>query len=611
MSKRDTFSKPLLEKINELDVMYALKSEDAINCQENFLRTLTTINNETGECFNHDLDMHEKFKQDYLYFKQNVFLLNYQQLDSGKTAVFYTPTLDSQYHLKSGNRLNKNYDPKLSINGGYKVLSAHHRDIYKNFKVKKLNEKKSLKEGKDVYKWVNIPVKFVLVFEPHLDFCCHMHVLYYVDSEYAEQLETYIKKLNTENPEIGAERDTAIVEEKDAEIDGEMVKKASPIAYLLKYLEKNLGEFDHIYNGWKLQNNIRLCRFSKVVDLSKKIFTRLSKKVRLSVNYENAEALGKLYGVSTPHNTIDLYNKLTLIKKTTHSLSKFSKVMIDTKITYNKPERAYFHVYLERNREIIETRTFENDLLQKQFSPALDAIKFFNSLQNKTQEIEDHVFSSILDLFKSHDDLENAFDSYISDMLSNDNNDTESLQLAFNTYLVHYKQTDKSVFLCKKSFLNLMSDFIIAYTSINKKEYRYKVLNFEITYVEPQVEILLSANFIERQHDYYEAYSHLEFFNHEQFEEHFIKHTSDYYELTENKNIFNKNHYETTTEPSKDSIEEIYEPKFSISEIQKIKDNFINNVIKSQNYFNSEECEIDRSNQIERINSSIKRISTF
>ena len=210
-------------------------------------------------------------KDNYLWFVYNQKLLEEKMAnDGGYTTLFITLTLPSSFHKYSSHtkKYNKNYDKNNTINKGYQLLNSSFRTIYKNFRVDRKHEK----------------IFFSKVVEPHKDLTSHLHSLFYVKTEYVQQLIKHIKK-TIKNNNLGM-------------YDIEEIKDISrSSSYLLKYVAKTTNPQDeksfHFFNGWKKQNKIRVFTHSNL-DLPRYIFKKVNSVLKLSKNLVDKNPISKI-----------------------------------------------------------------------------------------------------------------------------------------------------------------------------------------------------------------------------------------------------------------------------------------------------------------------------
>lgn len=467
MKNSKHYSKPLKLKILNLEKQFEEYSNNAIENQSKFLSKLRTTDLKTGEVHSHTIDLQKKYQEDFLYFKQSIYLLNHDIMyreEEEYTAFFYTSTLSGQYHIKTKNFLNKGYNPNLSINDGYNELSKHHRAIYKDFKI---NNK-------------NIQVRFILVFEPHSDYTPHAHAIYYVKSEHAEAFKSHIKRLRKNNENIGKEFDLQEIEEKTyIDENGKEIKVKSPIKYLLKYVEKNLQEFNPIYHGWKLKNKIRTTRNSKTHHMTKLTYKKISKTCRVSINYDNFEEISNLYGIEKQklYNTLDFYNKTTsLYISTIHEETGKNKLKVK-----KATETEAFQIHITRRRTKKTTIEFLDSNLKFELK-SLHTLLYQYSLLIDKDSMSSSMFSVVQEFFSKNQEYISKFNDFFQRKIKSLNMSSINFEVSLTADIIvsYYKLYNNNSKLQDYSFFDYLFEFISDLKSSKKHKYSYLIEEFQI-----------------------------------------------------------------------------------------------------------------------------------
>jgi len=210
-----------------------------------FLSSLVLYNRLSGEhIYGIDYDSDWTLRQNYLYSMQRINYLNEQEINKGKTPVFITLTLSSDYHQfkKSGTKSNIKFNPENTISKGARDLQIRFRTLIKDFKV---NGKYS-------------DLKFIRVIEPHKDWTPHLHAVIY--THYPKEFKNYFFRKIKANP---------------VQHDFKILDKANfAVTYLLKYVQKTLVEPSPAFLGWKIANKI-----GRILSLSNIPFNKLAFRV--------------------------------------------------------------------------------------------------------------------------------------------------------------------------------------------------------------------------------------------------------------------------------------------------------------------------------------------
>jgi len=322
-------------------IEYSKKIED--NTRK-FKEKIEIINTQTQNLIKLKHNPIQDQKDNYLWFVYNQKLLEEKMAeDGGYTTLFVTLTLPSSFHKYSSHtkKYNKNYDKNNTINKGYRLLNSSFRTIYKNFRIDRKHEK----------------IFFSKVIEPHKDMTPHLHSLFYVKTEYVQQLIKHIKK-TIKNNNLGM-------------YDIEEIKDISrSSSYLLKYVQKTTNPQDeksfHFFNGWKKKNKIRVFTHSNL-DLPRFIFKKVNSVLKLSKGLKDKNPISEiLENCDIIVNTKDKKTRDIKIKEYGNINGKYRIIINKTRTVYNINEKTTIYNEVKFNdfvnispkfRKIITTST--------------------------------------------------------------------------------------------------------------------------------------------------------------------------------------------------------------------------------------------------------------
>lgn len=433
----EDFLKPSEE--NNLKQFYHNHALKYIEENENFVKSLTTHNIKKNETYEHKFDFKQIQRHNYLWVMFNVNKLNNEEIEKGNIPFFHTSTLSSKYHRMKikNNKLIKNnkYDSSLSIKDGYDVLNRYHRELYKNFSVKK--------DGK----YIKIPIKFFIAFENHKDFTCHSHALYYIPKEYIRQFERHIKKVSA-YVGTGKSKDSKVLK------PNPKTGKIDAIAYIAKYLSKNQNpeNEDLSFFGWKHYNKIRAFRFSKISNINRMIFNKISKMAKITINEQNHEQMLKEYGTL---NVLEIYEQITNIKIITILENE------EEKITEYKVKHPIYEVEIKRKR----TKNKKNKEVKK---------PIHNILQNYLNLREIYLKMGEKKLLEEDSKIKRLI---VKELEKNEN------KINFMNFLIDYEEDYK---ILSNIMFNKIPDFVSYYLEFISEtikmptEYSYKILEYKI-----------------------------------------------------------------------------------------------------------------------------------
>lgn len=313
--------------------------------QNNFLKQINVINKKSGETYSLNYCVKKEYKKYYNWIVQNSIDIQNQALKMGFDGCFFiTLTLDTQYHKKINNKhFNPKYNPKNTINKGYKLLNKTLRDI-----TKQINRTIGKSE-----------MLYIKVVEPHKDFTPHLHSIIYFKKENLQLIKQIIKnKINfveykntNKGQKLQGSEGIGLVDLQEIE------NKERGASYLLKYLKKtfkdntNINQI-HFLNGWKKYNKIRILTYSqnKNNHINKYIWDKLlphiPRFIKQSQNaltwakdntkitiYKNCKPQLKINN-STPYFDIKVYktNKTIQVIKHKKEYKKFEKVLDNIKL---------------------------------------------------------------------------------------------------------------------------------------------------------------------------------------------------------------------------------------------------------------------------------------
>lgn len=390
-------------------------------------------------------------KNNSIYNKYKSELLNNEMIKDGYLPVFVTNTLKSSFHaykIKNNNKVKKN--PKYkgkTIQEGYNVLKDVHRNIYKNFKIK----------GK------NVPVKFLIVYEPHKKkgFTPHSHAIYYIRPEYLNKFKNHIK--NKSKNKLGKQQEIVPLDQ-DSKV----------IVYILKYITKNLKnndeksqDFAHFLDGWKKTNKIRMFNSSKSKNQPPRfLFNKFSK---------NNQDFFKKYG-KEGQNLFKVFNKFVSYK----IITKFKNEEKIVEHTATKKDKFFIFVKRNRNQKV------KKDILKKELETQKNIL---NSLNNKK-----FANNSLIKIHKNTKiKLENInfLDFLTCDLPTKINIDLENkikkqkIEIENNIKNINKLIQDLDIKTKNKNKTNIYKiiDFKIYKNKKNKNKLIYDKKDFEIIYI--------------------------------------------------------------------------------------------------------------------------------
>ena len=248
--------------------------------QEKFMENMNILNNKTGQIAKMSSDFIATRKNSAIW--HNAVSTHLNKINKDKIAIFITLTLDSPYHKfiaikdKDNNDKvrffkNKNYNPELSINDGYKLLNSTFRYIYNNFKPFG-NDKK-------------LRLDYFRVIEPHKDFTPHLHALIYIDEIHLEAFRKHFDRIREFN-KVGSQYDYTVIED-----------TISATSYIMKYVKKSLfakrEEDIFVLYGWATANKIKMVTHSQI-SVPRYVFDKVARNIKLDFGMEKYDIIQNL-----------------------------------------------------------------------------------------------------------------------------------------------------------------------------------------------------------------------------------------------------------------------------------------------------------------------------
>lgn len=220
-------------------------------------------------------------------------------------------------------RENHKYNPKNTINKGYKLLNKTFREIYKNFRINRKVEK----------------IFYSRVVEPHKSGTPHLHAIIYVKKEYVSKFKQHVKNIKRKN--------------KLGRYDFQTIKDITrSSSYLLKYVQKTTNpeteEKFHFFNGWKKKHRIRAFTHSNI-ELERYIFKKVNSVLKFSKGLENKNPISEL--LENCDISINTHCKTTKadINKSYENKNARYKVIINRTRTINEFKEEF---WIEEQREV-------------------------------------------------------------------------------------------------------------------------------------------------------------------------------------------------------------------------------------------------------------------
>jgi len=323
------------EHNKELRKQFKDKTEYGLNASKKFLESKSWVNCNNWTMGKIERDLSKEWKDRYIKTVQVWKEIEYISKSLDLIPIFFTGTVVGELHpFKAGTDKRKKEWVVNNLNKAYQELQDLHQQIRKQAK-----------------RTLGYAPMFIRAVEYHKSYVPHTHIVYFVRSSEVDKFVNIINNKQDLNKNIGR-TDTQILKPYDKE------EKYSPVAYLLKYLRKNIENMTKegnnenleeiaIFNGWKNTLKIKQLYNNSLYKIPKWAIKKIS------YYYQDFEKMGYRSMLEAIEAEVEIVNESI-------QLDGSKKVKI-----INNPENPTYKIYRKIQRYAYVNKEEETDIADK------------------------------------------------------------------------------------------------------------------------------------------------------------------------------------------------------------------------------------------------------